>query len=262
MGGRLRAWLAAALLLWPAVAGAAEVEWSLSKKDGRAYLSGMPKESEVDNEFWAHCRADGAIEIGAGAESHVGRGSGEAVTLKLASRAQEGDADRASRAKAPITQMTGGIELRAIVARDASAVRGAGERQADLRVGTDQAVDLAGQRLEGEGRGVPAKRANSGAERPWPRPSTIRWCCRTICRCRRTTAPRAISTGLRLPDVALAATDGASVNLSRLKGRTVVYVYPRTGRPGRAGARRLGRDPGRARLHAAVLRLPRSFRRS
>jgi peroxiredoxin len=39
-------------------------------------------------------------------------------------------------------------------------------------------------------------------------------------------------TGLALPDVALAATDGSAVNLSRLSGRTVVYVYPRTGRPG------------------------------
>jgi peroxiredoxin len=39
---------------------------------------------------------------------------------------------------------------------------------------------------------------------------------------------------LRLPDIALAATDGAPVNLSKLKGRTVVYVYPRTGRPGQA----------------------------
>jgi peroxiredoxin len=38
--------------------------------------------------------------------------------------------------------------------------------------------------------------------------------------------------GLRLPDLVLAATDGATVNLSRLKGRTVVYVYPRTGQPG------------------------------
>jgi len=41
-------------------------------------------------------------------------------------------------------------------------------------------------------------------------------------------------TGLELPDVTLAATDGAEVNLSKLKGRTVVYVYPRTGRPGQA----------------------------
>jgi peroxiredoxin len=41
-------------------------------------------------------------------------------------------------------------------------------------------------------------------------------------------------TGLALPDVTLAATDGAKVNLSRLAGRTVVYIYPRTGRPGQA----------------------------
>jgi peroxiredoxin len=40
--------------------------------------------------------------------------------------------------------------------------------------------------------------------------------------------------GMRLPDVALQATGGTSVDLSKLKGRTVVYVYPRTGRPGQA----------------------------
>src|SRR4029078_4582133 len=40
--------------------------------------------------------------------------------------------------------------------------------------------------------------------------------------------------GMRLPDIALAATDGAQVNLSKLDGRTIVYVYPRTGRPGQA----------------------------
>jgi peroxiredoxin len=39
-------------------------------------------------------------------------------------------------------------------------------------------------------------------------------------------------TGERLPDLALPATSGAPVNLSKLKGRTVVYVYPRTGVPG------------------------------
>ncbi len=38
--------------------------------------------------------------------------------------------------------------------------------------------------------------------------------------------------GLRLPDIALAATSGPEVNLSKLKGRAVVYVYPRTGVPG------------------------------
>src|SRR5258708_7606545 len=40
--------------------------------------------------------------------------------------------------------------------------------------------------------------------------------------------------GARLPDIALPATDGAQVNLTNLKGRTVVYIYPRTGRPGQA----------------------------
>jgi peroxiredoxin len=39
-------------------------------------------------------------------------------------------------------------------------------------------------------------------------------------------------TGLRLPNVELPATSGATVNLSKLKGRTVVYIYPRTGVPG------------------------------
>jgi peroxiredoxin len=39
-------------------------------------------------------------------------------------------------------------------------------------------------------------------------------------------------TGMALPDLDLPATDGSRINLARLKGRTVVYVYPRTGRPG------------------------------
>jgi peroxiredoxin len=38
--------------------------------------------------------------------------------------------------------------------------------------------------------------------------------------------------GTKLPDLSLPATSGAPVNLSRLPGRTVVYIYPRTGVPG------------------------------
>ena len=38
--------------------------------------------------------------------------------------------------------------------------------------------------------------------------------------------------GMRVPDLALPATQGAAVNLAKLKGRTVVYIYPRTGVPG------------------------------
>jgi peroxiredoxin len=35
--------------------------------------------------------------------------------------------------------------------------------------------------------------------------------------------------GMKLPALALMGTDGSSVDLSSLRGRTVVYVYPRTG---------------------------------
>jgi peroxiredoxin len=38
--------------------------------------------------------------------------------------------------------------------------------------------------------------------------------------------------GMRLPAIVLPATDGGEVDLARLAGRTVVYIYPRTGQPG------------------------------
>ncbi|MEA2936709.1 MAG: hypothetical protein QOC56_213, partial [Alphaproteobacteria bacterium] len=41
-------------------------------------------------------------------------------------------------------------------------------------------------------------------------------------------------TGLKLPSLVLGGTDGSQVDLSKLSGRTVVYVYPRTGVPGQA----------------------------
>ena len=40
--------------------------------------------------------------------------------------------------------------------------------------------------------------------------------------------------GQKLPALALPATDGSRVDLAKLAGRTVVYIYPRTGVPGRA----------------------------
>ncbi|BAT60735.1 putative peroxiredoxin bcp [Variibacter gotjawalensis] len=39
-------------------------------------------------------------------------------------------------------------------------------------------------------------------------------------------------TGMRMPSVSLLATDGSQIDLSALKGMTIVYVYPRTGVPG------------------------------
>ncbi|MCU0733601.1 MAG: peroxiredoxin [Hyphomonas sp.] len=41
-----------------------------------------------------------------------------------------------------------------------------------------------------------------------------------------------IKPGNRLPDVALASTLGGNVNLAALDGRSVVFIYPWTGRPG------------------------------
>ncbi len=38
--------------------------------------------------------------------------------------------------------------------------------------------------------------------------------------------------GTRLPAVPLSATDGSIVDLSSLRGRSIIYAYPRTGRPG------------------------------
>jgi peroxiredoxin len=40
--------------------------------------------------------------------------------------------------------------------------------------------------------------------------------------------------GLRLPSIALAATGGGAVDLSALSGWSIVYCYPRTGRPDEA----------------------------
>lgn len=38
--------------------------------------------------------------------------------------------------------------------------------------------------------------------------------------------------GIELPGLALPATDGSSVDLSKLEGRTILYVFPMMGRPG------------------------------
>jgi peroxiredoxin len=40
--------------------------------------------------------------------------------------------------------------------------------------------------------------------------------------------------GAAMPDLVLTATEGGSVNFSKLAGRTVIYAYPRTGEPGKA----------------------------
>ena len=39
--------------------------------------------------------------------------------------------------------------------------------------------------------------------------------------------------GMQVPDVVLAATDGAQVSLAKIAGRVIVFAYPRTGEPGK-----------------------------
>src|ERR1044072_2523133 len=50
--------------------------------------------------------------------------------------------------------------------------------------------------------------------------------------------------GATLPDLSLPATSDPAVNLSKLTGRTVVYVYPRTGVPGIANPDGWDQIPG------------------
>jgi peroxiredoxin len=45
-------------------------------------------------------------------------------------------------------------------------------------------------------------------------------------------AVRHLRRGRRLPDIALPTTGGREVSLARLPGRSIVYCYPWTGRPG------------------------------
>jgi peroxiredoxin len=47
-------------------------------------------------------------------------------------------------------------------------------------------------------------------------------------------AARHLKRGRRMPDLSLPATSGAAVNLARRQGRSIVYCYPWTGRPGLA----------------------------
>jgi peroxiredoxin len=51
-------------------------------------------------------------------------------------------------------------------------------------------------------------------------------------------------TGIKVPPIGLPATDGTTVNLASLHGRTVVYAYPRTGRPGVANPEGWDMIPG------------------
>ena len=50
--------------------------------------------------------------------------------------------------------------------------------------------------------------------------------------------------GSRVPSIPLPATDGTTIDLSALRGRVVVYAYPRTGQPGVANPEGWDMIPG------------------
>ena len=47
--------------------------------------------------------------------------------------------------------------------------------------------------------------------------------------------------GARVPSVPLMATNGERIDLSAIRGRVIVYAFPRTGKPGIANPDRMGR---------------------
>ncbi len=69
-------------------------------------------------------------------------------------------------------------------------------------------------------------------------------------------------TGMRLPSLPLAATDGSQVDLSKLAGRTVVYIYPRTGVPGQPLPEGWDAIPGARGCTPQSCCVPRPFRRA
>jgi hypothetical protein len=109
--------LIAAALLLGSPASAGDLVWQFSKKQNRPYLQAMSSEPETDRQFWAHCRAEGGIDIGMGAESNVGEGNEELVTLTLTSAGATAVLAGNSR-KSVNFQMTAGVELQAKVMRD------------------------------------------------------------------------------------------------------------------------------------------------
>lgn len=99
-----------ALFLLPVTAQAAIV-WKLEKKDGQPHLFALPTAEESDFDFWALCKKGGVIEIGIGADTNVGKGDGEPVTVTLKSGGKEAKIEGRS-IKSENYEMTAASELR------------------------------------------------------------------------------------------------------------------------------------------------------
>ena len=107
----------AALVLWPVCASAES--WNLNKGDARGgtVLSAMPDEPENDTDLWLMCRKDGRFDVGVGANSTLGKGTGDAVTATLSSGGKTAALKGVSKNSINF-EMTGGTELTATVSKD------------------------------------------------------------------------------------------------------------------------------------------------
>lgn len=92
----------------------AAVQWKFTQKNHHPYLQGFSGEYEGDNVFWALCRSTGIVDVGAGADSGVGKGTGEKVSLTLSSAGRSVSLQGSSR-KSENFELTGGTELRTTV---------------------------------------------------------------------------------------------------------------------------------------------------
>jgi hypothetical protein len=111
---RLSTIAAAVLLLWPLVASA-KMQWRFDTRNGRPYLELRDRGEEADTDFWASCRKPGGVEIGIGANTGVGKGEREPVTLQLVGAAARVATLQGVSRRSADYQMTAGTELRAAV---------------------------------------------------------------------------------------------------------------------------------------------------
>ena len=102
------------LLLWP-LAASAEVQWRFDTRNGRPYLEVRDRGEEADTDFWASCRKAGDVDIGIGANTGVGKGQREPVTLQLVGAAARVATLHGVSRRSADYQMTAGTELRATV---------------------------------------------------------------------------------------------------------------------------------------------------
>ncbi len=109
----IRALLLASILV-PIAGGMAQAQYLWTYVKDTKELIGSTGEEEGDTDFRATCKAGGHAEVGIGAETGIGDGNGEAVSVTLTSGTKTLKIDGKSR-NSPNFQMTAGVELQTTV---------------------------------------------------------------------------------------------------------------------------------------------------